>query len=746
MRICVIGKFPPIQGGVSMRTYWATHALAMRGHDVQVVTNAKEARPPFRMHMRAQDWKRCEASYGSGSVTVHWTDPVDGSQSYIPMASPFVSKLAAIALRVHSERPFDVIYSHYMEPYGVAGHLAARMAGVPHVVRMAGSDAGRLWRHPQLEALYDHVLRSAEVVIATGAVAERAAQRGVDPARIAFGGGFVVPEDLFTPDGPTLDLATLRAEVRSDPDLRSLLWGEFAGDRPYVGVYGKLGESKGSFALLAAMHQLKRAGVEVGLVALAHGQPSIEKSFRARARRLGLIDRILQIPFLPHWRVPEFLRGCLAVCCLEQDFPIVFHTPIIPREVLLCGACLVGSTEVIRKLPKYRRVVHGYSCVAIEDVTDIDALTERLAAIVQDPKSAAAVGARGRSFARELQREMPVAETLERSLAAAASRQRVPPEASGSANETTAAARDHRFSLTRLAAAAMADPDRSGGFGHAAGSEPVGDLARAREVLVTIEQRIAKGEPHLKPLVAAIEVEIAIATAEHEEVPSIPAGGCDPLFRLHMARWAMAADDLGGLVPVRDARLRVLEFDYDVSDFMQARTVADLPRSTTPRRSYIVAFASAHGERRNPLVVDGITAQILKLSDGTRTASEVIGELQHQGEGPTELQNLAWIESLFVQGLISLHDKRLGAASRASSNDVIPRSHAHSSAERHQSSHPGPILSHVLSRGRLQHPTLRKLLLNVSQITQPRMQHAIFRGAEVSLALVEEDGHSGRKR
>ncbi len=61
MRICIIGKFPPIQGGVSMRTYWTAHALAARGHDVHVVTNAKEARPPFRMHMRQEDWQRCEA-------------------------------------------------------------------------------------------------------------------------------------------------------------------------------------------------------------------------------------------------------------------------------------------------------------------------------------------------------------------------------------------------------------------------------------------------------------------------------------------------------------------------------------------------------------------------------------------------------------------------------------------------------------------------------------------------------------
>ena len=98
--------------------------------------------------MCAQDWERCVAAHHGGSVTVHWTDPVDRSQSYIPMASPFVSKLAATAARAHSERPFDVIYSYYLEPYGVAGFLAAQMTGVPHVARMAGSDAGRLGAIP----------------------------------------------------------------------------------------------------------------------------------------------------------------------------------------------------------------------------------------------------------------------------------------------------------------------------------------------------------------------------------------------------------------------------------------------------------------------------------------------------------------------------------------------------------------------------------------------------------------------
>jgi glycosyltransferase involved in cell wall biosynthesis len=665
VRICVIGKFPPIQGGVSMRTYWAAHALAKRGHEVHVVTNAKEARPPFRMHMRPPDWARCEARYDPGSVMVHWTDPVDRSQSYIPMASPFVSKLATIAARAHSERPFDVIYSHYLEPYGVAGHLAAQITGVPHVARMAGSDAGRLWRHPQFELLYDHVLRSAELVIATGPVAKRAIERRIDPARIVFGGGIVVPDDVFTPDGPALDLKQLRREVAADPELRDLLWGDFAGGKPYFGICGKLGDSKGSFPLLAAMHRLKRAGLDVALVALAQGHPVLQKEFRARARKLGLTDRILQLPFLPHWRVPELLRGCLAVCCLEQDFPIVFHTPIIPREVLLCGACLVGSTEVIRKLPGHGQLVHGYGCVAIEDVNDVEALSARLAAIVRDPKPAAAVGTRGRRFARELQQEMPFAQMLERTLEAAASRQPIPAMTQASESDLPAEPREDRFPLTRLAEIAIGEATGNRSAGDAAAASPAIDLARAREVLAAARRRVADGEAKLAPFVPAVEIEIAIAAVEND-TEQAPAEASDPLFRLHLRRWAMAEGDLAALVPQRDPRLRVIEFDYDVADFMGARTIADLPTSPAPRRSYIVAFSSADGEGRNPLMVDRTTAQILMLSDGTRTASEIARELDRQAGGATDSTSLAWIEGLLVHGLISLHDKRSQRVARVS--------------------------------------------------------------------------------
>jgi glycosyltransferase involved in cell wall biosynthesis len=671
VRICVIGKFPPIQGGVSMRTYWSAHGLAALGHEVHVVTNAKEAVAPFRMLMSAEDWKRCAAAHDGGSVTVHWTDPVDQSQSYTPMASPFVSKLAAVAARAHSERPFDVIYSHYLEPYGVAGSIAAQMTGVPHVVRTAGSDAGHLWHHPQLEPLYDHVLRSAEAVVAAGAVAQRAVQRGVSPDRIVRGGDFVVPEHLFTPEGPKLDIAALRAEAKADPQFSDLIWGNLAADQPYFGVYGKLGERKGSFALLAAMHRLMSAGTDVGLVVLAHGGATVQRDFRARVVELGLADRVLQIPFVPHWRVPEFLRGCLAVCCLEQGFPIAFHTPLIPREVLLCGTCLVGATEVIRKLPAHERLPHGYGCIAIEDVNDVDVLSEALAAIARKPRAATAVGARGRQFALALQRDILFPQTLERTLEAAAARQTIPHAAGGLTLGAATPPAESRFPLTQLVAAAIVRPfgNQDANDASVAAGQVI-DLAYAERILEAVERGIADGRTALGPLAAAVRIELAVAAAEDEgEQGDVPA---DPLFRLRSQQWPTSEDGVAELAPVRDPRLRILEFDHDVADFLGARTAADFPAVTRPGPSYIVAFGGSGGGQREPLLVDRLTAHILMLSDGKRSAAELARELDGESNAWEEAHNLKWIEHLFVCGLIGLRDTPADTGGGLSSNEVAP--------------------------------------------------------------------------
>jgi hypothetical protein len=175
--------------------------------------------------------------------------------------------------------------------------------------------------------------------------------------------------------------------------------GQLVEGRPYLGIYGKIGPAKGTMALLQAVRSVLDHGVDIGLLVMAHGDEGREAEFSRSIEELGLQDHVVWIPFLPHWRVPEFIRSCVAVCCLEQDFPISIHRPVIAREVMTAGGCLIASTELLNKMPQAHKLIDGYNCIAINDVNDIRELSGIIGAAVSEPDRLAATSDRARRYA-----------------------------------------------------------------------------------------------------------------------------------------------------------------------------------------------------------------------------------------------------------------------------------------------------------------------------------------------------------
>lgn len=381
MKILFLGKFPPIEGGVSSQAYWLTHGLAKRGHAIHVVTDARGVEENFRVQMNPDDWERCEADYGSGAVKVHWIDEFGPEQSHIPSNDPVVTKLTSVALTLTATHDFDAIVSYYLEPYGVAGHLIAAETNLPHIVKTAGSDVGRLWRQPHLKPLYDRVFAAAAAIITATSVQEELIESGIGATRICPSTAMVVPTELFSPGGPSLQgLENLR------PDLN------------YFGLYGKISPKKGVFALLEAVAKVAHHGLPAGALLMVQGTDEGERMLTDKIRDLGIGDRVVRVPFQPHWRVPEFIRRCFAVCSLEQDFPITLHRPLVAREILACGGCLIASTEILGKLPVPERLVDGFNCVAIEDTKNGTELAGMMAAVLRHPNRSAAMKRRARNY------------------------------------------------------------------------------------------------------------------------------------------------------------------------------------------------------------------------------------------------------------------------------------------------------------------------------------------------------------
>jgi hypothetical protein len=317
---------------------------------------------------------------------------------------------------------------------------------------------------------------------------------------------------------------------------------------------------------------------------------------------------------------------------------------------MLCGRCLVASTELIRKLPNHAQLPSGYGCVAVEDVNDIDALAERLTAIAQDPEPAAAVGRRAREFALEIEQNIDFPQTLERILATATARGTVSNFLADADDDADAIDFDDQFYLTQLVAAALPQhvPEDA--------KEASIGLDVAQQILVTLEHAIAAGQTRLRPLATAVEIEIAVANAENALGDAADTDESDPLFRLHTQRWAVGEDDCAKLAPVRDSGLKIVEFNFDVAPYLAAPTIEDFPRSPPQRQSHIVVFARRNGKRRDPLLVDQATALILQLSDGRRTTLQIAQLANPGGRKSAIEQSQAWIVALFRRGLIGWRD------------------------------------------------------------------------------------------
>lgn len=393
MEICFLTKYPPIQGGVSMHCYWAARGLAERGHRVFVVTNADEVEETFRIGLSESERApggECQPQFADsgGRVDVLSTRPPDRRQLYyIPMGNPTVTRLATMATDVIRAHDCRAIFSYYLEPYGVAAHLASQWTKVPYVFKHAGSDLHRLMELDELQTAYNEVLLAANRVISRGPSRKLLLDAGVREDQITNRAGFSLPTEFFNQEASAYPLPHwLEGRMGGmPPDLDPGI--------PVLGVYGKLGEYKGSADLLHAMARLHNEGFRFHLLGASHGWQ--EARYRELVAHLGLTDYVHLIPFIPHWRVPSFIRSCTAIAFLERDFPISAHTPTIPLEVITCGGCLVVSAEVARKQLFRAQIRDLRNVVVVPDPREHEVLAERLRYALQDEARACRIGSRG---------------------------------------------------------------------------------------------------------------------------------------------------------------------------------------------------------------------------------------------------------------------------------------------------------------------------------------------------------------
>lgn len=379
MKICLIAKYPPIEGGESAKAYWLAKGLGERGCEVHVVTNAWEVENDYRENIEATD---LDCNYQPRGVYVHNTDPFI-EPSYIPYSKPYTEKIASLAIDIIKEYDLQLIDSWYILPYVISGFLAKTITSKPQVMRHAGSDMSRLLSSPYLGTLFTSIFKRVDKIITYPSSKERFLNLGVPEEKIFFNNKVSVDTGVFNPEVKPIDLS-----FHTDKNINGL---------PIITYIGKVGVSKGIYELVEAASNIND---DFMLLFVTKGK-SLDR-FKKTIRKLGLEGRTLFIDFVPPWKIPCIIKRSTCVVVPERDFPVVQHTPILPREVMAVGKCVILSEELYNK--RRATEIQDEQNMLVVNPKDIEQFKRTLEKVIKHPDYAEKIGQQARLVSEKIER------------------------------------------------------------------------------------------------------------------------------------------------------------------------------------------------------------------------------------------------------------------------------------------------------------------------------------------------------
>ncbi|WP_326613641.1 glycogen synthase [Streptomyces scopuliridis] len=347
------------------------------GAGVHVEFLARELRSLTELEVHC--WGGDQVDPAAGVVRHRAAAGLDGANDALRTFSVDLAMAAALEGR-------ELVHSHTWYA-NLAGHVAKLLYGIPHVMTAHSLEPLRPWKAEQLGGGY--ALSSwAERTAVEGADAVIAVSRGMrddilacypsldpDRVRVVHNG---IDTRLYRPDRGTAVLD----RIGIDPD------------RPFVLFVGRITRQKGVPHLLRAARALD-PGAQLVLCAGAPDTPEIGAEFRELVEELGRTrDGVHWIPeMLPRPEVIQLLTHAAVFACPSVYEPL----GIVNLEAMACGTAVVASA--VGGIPE---VVDdgGTGLLVPYDERHPEAfesgLTEALNRVLDDPESAARMGAAGR--------------------------------------------------------------------------------------------------------------------------------------------------------------------------------------------------------------------------------------------------------------------------------------------------------------------------------------------------------------
>jgi glycosyltransferase involved in cell wall biosynthesis len=390
MKVCILGKYPPIEGGVSASTYWLARSLGKKGHKVFVVTNAGEVEPEYREEISLKDARRLEPR----NVKVFNTFP---AYKVIPEYSAFTAKLASLAIDVVRREKIDVLFSNYLLPYGVAAGLVKQATGVPWFLGHAGSDITNVFEDPSYKTVLIELFKSADLVVNSLKVREKILKNGIigEEKLAPFADraqSFSTRYGDFTPKVKPFNLAPY--------------FSGFNRNLPVFTFFGKISPLKKAAEFVEASSCLPKG--KFYLVFVTEKGPRL-LWIENMIKKHGLADHACFLPFQPPWRIPAIMAASTCVVAPESEeepyLPRNTHRPSIYFEAILCARCAVIGQKMSKK-SFYLEFQENKHFLAV-DPRNIKSFARKLEEVINNPMLALRIGKQGRALLESIIKRSP---------------------------------------------------------------------------------------------------------------------------------------------------------------------------------------------------------------------------------------------------------------------------------------------------------------------------------------------------
>ncbi len=324
--------------------------------------------------------------------------PRDTAQVYtadpgLTGANAALTTLSADLRMVAGAADAEVVHSHTWYT-GLAGHLAAQLYDVPHILTAHSLEPRRPWKAEQLGGGYRvsswaerNAIEYADAVIAVSAgmrVDVCDAYPRLDPERVHVVRNGIDTEIWFPEPEPFAGESTL-ASLGIDPD------------RPIAVFVGRITRQKGVRHLVAAAHSFD-PDLQLVLCAGAPDTPEIGAEIAAAVDELSATrDGVHWIQeMLPTDRIREILSAAVVFICPSIYEPL----GIVNLEAMACGTAVVASDvggipEVVRD--QVTGLLVHYD--AADESAFEGALASAVNSLVADPARASEMGVAGRERA-----------------------------------------------------------------------------------------------------------------------------------------------------------------------------------------------------------------------------------------------------------------------------------------------------------------------------------------------------------